>query len=467
MPPASPSAPPASLAAAWRLRWRVLRRERYGALEALLLAGVCGLAWMTGGAAAARDLGPDALRGATGLLLAGLLLALARRADALLHRAPELVLLIPAGLSARALVRLRALELVLAALAGLLPLACGLVAAGGGVCSPLLGAALVALAPTLAALAVLLARALRVAPAAGALLLAALLAAALAAGWPLQAACAGELRGALPLLVSPLPALLALELWGPLGQARALDRAARRPLRARAGATRALERAGRPLLGRPAAALLARDLTLLARGGFARGAVVLLLLPAGLLAVRAAAGDPTLEAWQLLLAGLLTSGMLASGAGWLFGVDFPRARGVSRELERVQPLRGGQVLRARLTPALLVSLALLGGVVLLLPAPPRGPAAAGVLLRGALLALAVVHDACCQGLQAEGSGDPTAGAAAYPFRSATLVIVLAAALCVHPLGILVWPLLGWPQAARPAARAWERGEVPVERRPSA
>lgn len=453
--------------AAWRLRWRVLRRGWLGALTGVVLLGLGGVFALAARALAGQGVADPPLAVGLSLGLAALVLGLAARADALLHRAPELALLLPAGLSPRELVRLRLCELWLSALAALLPPLIGLAAlraAQGRSPSLLLVPAALVLAAGLAAPALVLARAARAAPPLLLLALAAagaLLAAAPAApGAALLSAAAGELAGALPLVLGAGGGLLLLEASGPLGHARALDRAGRRAARARGGAVRALLAALRRPLGAAPAALLLRDLSLLLRGAFPRGALALLLLPLGLLPARAAAADPSLEGWQLLLAGLLVSGGLASAAAYVFGVDFPRARAPSRELERVQPLRGAAVFRSRAAPALLVSWLLLLGAAALIAGATRAPAPGELLLRGALLCAAVVHDGVGQGLAGEAAGDPAAGAAAYPLRSGALVILLAGGLLVSPLAILAWPLLGWPQEARRAARAWERAEVP-------
>lgn len=442
-----------TLVPALRLRWRVLRRTQLTPLTAFALAGLSALAALAGQALAGAP--PAAAPFALSLLPLPLLLALAARADHLLHRAPELSLLLPAGLSPRQLARLRLLELLIAALLALVPVAGCLVGMLGRAAALPIALTLLALAPTLAGAALLLARAWRAAP-----LLAPLAAPAAAVGLLILPAARGDLASLAGLVGCALLSLLLGERLGPLGQARALDRAARRPDRARGGG-RALAAALRPL-GRPAAALLARDLLVFLRGGFPRGAVALACLPLGLLAARAAASDETLGRFEVLLAGLLVSGVLATGAGYLFGVDFPRARAPERELERVQPLRASAVVTSRLVPALLLGLLLLLGTAAALSSAPR-LSLVDLLARGALLVLAVVHDAVVQGLQAEAAGDPAAGAAAFPLKSATLVVVLALGLAFHPAGILLYPLL-WAGAARSAHRAWERSEVPPLRR---
>ncbi|MCO5164956.1 MAG: hypothetical protein M9894_01125 [Planctomycetes bacterium] len=220
------------------------------------------------------------------------------------------------------------------------------------------------------------------------------------------------------------------------------------------------------LLGRAAGALAARDLVLLGRGALPRGLVVLAALP--LLAaaiVVGARGDRTLAPWLLELVALLVTGVLAAAAGFLFGVDLPRARRVQLVLERTSPLPGARVLRARAAAAVLGALpALLAAVaaVALDPDPARAELAPWVALKGLALVVCVAHDAAGYGLRGECAGDP-ALATGYPLRVAPLVAVLAVALLIHlALGVL-YLLFGWYGEAARSARRWELDEVQPER----
>ncbi len=484
----------ATLAPALALRARVLLRRHGTPLEGVLLLGTCGLAWL-GGDARAKRLAVSGVAHAgvvaplVGAALVGLVVVLAALARHLLVSARELVLLVPAGVEGATLVRLRAGELAAAAALGLLPLVALAVGASGGVAgAPLALLALALLAPAAAGVSLCVGLLLaRLAPGARVGLGAALLAGALGllvlagegqlgvrpiasralavlGGW-LVGPAAGDLAPlAAPVVVGL--GLLALGLaLGPTGLDAAVSRAAPRDPSARGRWPAALHAALRPVAGDAAAALLARDLALIARGALPRALVILAGLPVlATLVLLAARGDETLDAWLLRFAALLVAGVAACGSGFLFGVDLPRARRRGLILERTTPVHAGAVARSRALPAALHALlvvGLLSAVVATDPSAERAEEWSAVLLRGALLALLVVHDAVAHGLGSEAAADGAA-AATYPLRAAPLVLALAVSLVVSPLGALVYVLLGYVGHARAQARRWTRMPVDVE-----
>ncbi|MCA8922809.1 MAG: hypothetical protein KDD82_13425, partial [Planctomycetes bacterium] len=104
-----------------RLRLTVLRR-RYGSpLEGFVLLGLCGLAWVGGGAAAGRKLPPEWAGVAFSLGWLGLAVAFGFLGRRQLYTARELALLLPAGVSSGALVTARGVEATLFALAASAP----------------------------------------------------------------------------------------------------------------------------------------------------------------------------------------------------------------------------------------------------------------------------------------------------------------------------------------------------------
>lgn len=462
-----------------RLRGTVLRRRFASPLEAVLLAGVCGLSWV-GGQELGERLGPgdDLLpaAGATALLalLAAAAAGLARR---LLYGARELPLLLAQGLSVPQLVRLRLLELGAFAAVVVLPLAVALAGAGlarGAPASPLLLLGVLTAPPAVAAAALLLAWLATANGPLGRVALAALAAGAAAAAWLAPAAVlggpaapgavlSGLARGewsALAIGAAEAAGLLLLvDACAPLRLVRGLDAAASRDARDRPSAVWAGLGAPARLLGRRAGALARRDLAILLRGGLPRGVAILLALPAGLLVVRAVQTDPTLEPWHLELIGLFVSGILASGAGYLFGVDLPRARIGQRVLERTHAVRARDALRSRWLPAAAYGGLLAVGVALAAQGGPAAPPGALLAAEGVLLALVVTHDAAAFGLRAEADADPAA-ATAYPLRAGVLVILIAGAMtALGPLAVLAYPLLGYLGFARSAMRIWELAEV--------
>jgi hypothetical protein len=230
-------------------------------------------------------------------------------------------------------------------------------------------------------------------------------------------------------------------------------------------------------LGRTSASILQRDLAVLLRGGFLRGSLILAGLPGVLLVFRAVLTDKSLKPWQAELAALLIAGLVASAVGYVFGVDYPRARVGTLVLERTQPVRGRQALVARWAPGFLYSALLVGGLASVLALAPRSSLASQAgpfLFSGLLLALLITHDAAAFGLRVEAAG-PAADAdtAGYPLRGGTLIVVLAvvfliagkAGFVARLAAVLVYPLLGYMTYAGQAERLWERAEVDV-RHPS-
>jgi len=204
---------------------------------------------------------------------------------------------------------------------------------------------------------------------------------------------------------------------------------------------------------------------LIARGALPRALVILAGLPVlATLVLLAARGDETLDAWLLRFAALLVAGVAACGSGFLFGVDLPRSRRRGLILERTTPVHVGAVARSRALPAALHALlvvGLLSAVVASDRSAERAEEWSAVLLRGALLALLVVHDAVAHGLGSEAAADGAA-AATYPLRAAPLVLALAVSLVASPAGALVYVLLGYVGHARAQARRWTRMPVDVE-----
>ncbi|MEZ6186973.1 MAG: hypothetical protein R3F62_18440 [Planctomycetota bacterium] len=448
-----------------RLRLSILRR-RYGSpLELVVLAGLCWVAWVAGSAAAERGLPPAwASRGLSAgwLALAGALSLIQRRQ---LYTARELDLLLPSGVSARQLVALRGVEGALLALAGTaLPVACaaGYARAQGLSLGPAIAGWWLLSAPLLAALSLLGAWALAGglgARAAGVLAAAGVAALALLGPGPgpaLGSALRGELLGlGTTGGAAALLAALAL-LVVPRGAAE--RRARGRRVRGQAS----------PLLWRLAAlpsrllpasvgALVRRDLVVLARGGFPRGRLIACLLPAALLLLPVAGSDESLEGWQLSLLTLMFVGVLGTAAGFLFGVDLPRAREGWRLLERVQPLSGGAVLLSRWALAATYAMGLTAVAVAWVAqaegAPPWPRVAAGA----ALLTLATTFDAVAFGLRCEARGS-LVEATAYPLRGGVVAVGFALAAQIHPLLVGLYPLLGFAAEARRSAALWLRAE---------
>jgi hypothetical protein len=421
------------------------------------------------------------LPAATTLTFAVLGLWLGTNAGRALYGARELVLLHANGLQLRDVVLLRGVEtLLLSAVLALPMTACqaGVVVARGAEASSVsalawLGASLALTGAALCG-AWLAGRApwgpralslvgLGAAGAIAAVLSAPELAAALGAplspGSLWQAAAYGSLPTAAAIAGGGLLwTLLGLGLAG-VGYGAATDRAATRSTANRRTLWQVLALPARPL-GRAAGALLRRDLVILLRGGFRRGLILLVVLPASLLVLRAIVGDASLSlaVWQVQWAGLLVAGILASAAGYLFGLDYPRARDAQRILERSQPLRGRQVMLSRWAPALAYAVALAAAAAWIVGQAPKGPDPAWFFLAALLQALAVTHDAAAFGLGAE-SSQAVDQAAGFPFRSGILVLVISFALSWHPLGILVYPLLGYVHAGNAALRRWEAAEV--------
>lgn len=459
-----------ALRGALALRGRVLRRRFGSPLELVAVVVACAIAWRAGGrfgAEAARWLDPALLA----LVLVG-----GTAAWRLLYASRELTLLVPAGLSARELVALRGVELTLGVGAGLLPVLAFAAGAAGGGATPLVAAApLVAVGLTAAALvgAALAGRLPAWGRAAAALGGGAVLVGLLVrptAPSPLAAALLELGGGALaplgPLAGIALIGCAAALLIAPRGHEGGLTRAALRDPRHRAPVWRVLAGALGALLGRDAGALLARDLALLARGALPRGVVVVIALPVlALLVTLSARSDRTMAPWLLELVALLVTGVAAAGAGFLFGVDIPRARRVQLVLERTAPLTGATVARGRVAGAVLAGAPALIAVVVALaldPDPDRAALAPLVLGEGLLVLACVAHDAVGYGLRGECSGDP-AVASGYPIRAAPLVVTMAVGLTLHPLLGALYLLLGWHGEAARSARRWETEEVQPDR----
>ena len=465
----------ASWRAALRLRLKVLQR-RYGSpLELVLLAVTTGLALWLGRKLALRLSGEWPAAALSALLLA-VALGLVGAGERALYRRRELTLLLAAGLGPAHLVRVRLVELALVLSLLALPalaLAKGLLGATPSAAllwaaAPILGLvgsgwalsagwAWAGLPPALRSL-------LR-----GALFLA-LLAAPLARdallatlghpagpGGALLALARGELARSLPWLALLAFVPLALALAG-RGYGARLDAAAPRPSRT-AGGWRALAALTAPL-GQQAGALARRDATLILRGGFWRGALILLALPLAVALVPAIARDPETNGWQLRMAALLTIGVASAGAGFLFGVDYPFKRRAQLLLERTQPLAPRQVLRSRWAPAGLYAAGLaLAAAALVAQAerPALAREAFAVGLGGVLLALIVTHHAVTFGMHGEAEAHP-AEATGYPFHGGTVVVLFGIALALHWAAAIAYPLL-WRGFTLMALKRWERAEV--------
>lgn len=451
------------LRGALALRAQVLRRRFGSPLEAVLLLVAAAIAWR---------LGPRLLPWVDAALVALVLLG-GTAAHRLLYGSSELALLLPAGLDARALVRLRAVELGALLGATLVPVAALLAGAVGpeglvalGLLPGLAGAALLVgwtlgrLGPRGRVTALLLGLAAQVAT---------IEALRQGASGPVAAA-ARSLGGGAPapfvmLLLGGAGCLVVALLVAPLGHESGLTRAALRDPTRRRSTWRALARGLAPL-GRQSAGLLARDLTLLARGALPRGLVIIVALPvvAGLIttAVRA---DRSLTPGMLELVALLVVAIASAAAGFLFGLDLPRVRRAQLVLERASPLPGARVALARTAGAVLAGAPAVVAVVVAVArdADPTRAAIAPLLLVEAVLVLAcIAHDAVGYGLRAECTGE--AGAATgYPVRAAPLVVALGVGVAVHPVLIVLYPLLGYAGEARASARRWERDEVQPER----
>ncbi|MGE0712296.1 MAG: hypothetical protein AB7N76_32690 [Planctomycetota bacterium] len=477
------------LRAAFAIRLLVLRR-RYGSpLELVALLVSCLLAsWLGQKLQARLPAGPDAGTSAAAVAAAALsaLLALglpfcAAAGERALYRRRELTLLLANGLGPAQLVRLRARELLLVgAPLALLPLA--LASGLAGARSPLLLLAVPPLALGLAGAALAggwLWGGLGAGARRALLLGLALAALALIAAAPRQVVAAlghealpghtllelarGRLAPAALVWAALAAAAPPLGLWlAPSGYGARLDRAAPRPSRSRGAlAGRALAALLAPL-GAQAAALARRDLLLILRGGFVRGALILVALPAAAAVVPAAAADPGLTGWQLRLAALLVCGVMSAGAGFLFGVDFPLARRGQLVVERTQPLRARAVLRSRWAPAA----AYAGALVLLVSAavaaqarPALAREAPGVLGAGLLLALLVTHHAVSFGMYGEAEANP-AESGGYPFVGGTVVVLFGLGVAGHWGVAALYPLLWFGYTRRALAR-WERAEVIV------
>ncbi|MBI3723302.1 hypothetical protein HY251_05010, partial [bacterium] len=353
------------------LRARILWKRHATPFDALLVLGTLLLAALAG-----RQLHVEAeARAALALAaLAATAVLGALPAHRLLYRSKELALVLAQPVSARGLVIARLVELTLGAI-----LACALVAAvlGGSTRVHSLGAplAVLAAAPLVASVQLLLAWVARRLAGRSAGRRRALAAAALAllgtgVGWALV--FQEEARALVPVLARQalpgeafrsvlesldLVGLAALAAWSVAGAALAL---AVVPLSHQDGVDAAAAKpAGRPWLAfslfsalaaplpRASAALVRRDLTLLARGGFPRGLLVLLAVPAGLVVFQGVADDRRIESWEGELAALLTCGVFATLGSFLFSLDFPRSRAHGLALERAQPVSGRAVHLAR------------------------------------------------------------------------------------------------------------------------
>ena len=458
-----------------RLRLTILRR-RYGSpLEAVVLLGLCWLAWIGGGAAAGRNLPPAWAALAFSLGWAALAAALAFLLRRQLYAAREIELLLPAGVTARALVGVRAVEASLLALAATAP---GVSCAAGYAAALELPPALWATAlwwlaggVALAATSLLLAWAL-----AGGPLGAALGAAALGGlGWLgvaelgpgrwLGAAFAGDgVSLAVTAGAAALAAGVAL-LLVPLGAAQRRARSRKVSGRASAGLWTLAGWLTRPLPG-PVGALVRRDLIVLARGGFPRGRVIACALPLALLLLPVAGSDPTLEGWQLSLMTLMFVGVLGTAAGFLFGVDLPRARERWRQLERVQPVSGGSVLLGRWALAAAYAALLATIAVVWVARVEAAPPWPRVALGAALLTLVTSFDAVAFGLRCE-ARNSLVEATGYPLRGGVVAVGFALAAQVHPLWVGLYPLLGFAAEARRATVLWLRAECTTDHQAAA
>jgi hypothetical protein len=436
--------------AALRLRARVLARRHLNPLDALLALGTIALAWVAG-----KEIsGPPGL--VANVALALLVAASAGLAHTLLYRARELTLLLAQPISARELVFVRFVELtayalvagsVLAALVG------GMAGSGRG--APL---AALSLAPLLAATGLLVAWALRRWIGLALVLPLVALATRSSAGPGELVLGLVRLEGGWWLFGgSALAVALALVLV-PIGHGEAVNELAGRPTR-------------RPILGFPRfliplprteAALVRRDFVLLLRGGFPRGALVLLSLPLGLAVYAEAARDRTLEAWQQELAALMTLGVLATVASFLFSIDFPRVRAPKQALERALPVRGGSVLVARTFEAAVPGVALALGLAAIAASGTTDAAerSTDIAIAGSLLAIFCAHHGACYGLTTETQGPQAelAVSAGFPIASGTLVVLASFLLTIHPWTALIYPLT-YGRLSGQASRAWERAEA--------
>jgi hypothetical protein len=469
--------------AALALRWTILRRRYVSPLEVVVLLAVSGLCFAVG-KEGARIVPPPWVDAGLSVAISVWVAAQLGVARRLLYGARELALLVPSGLPPRTLVRLRLLELVALNAVACVPAMAFVVGARVGAAravSPALALAPLAFAPACGALALLggwLDRAARLVllPALALCGLSFALAPArfvavaahpLLPGGALTGLADGRAAGAgLWLGVSLAAVLLALSLVA-RGFARGLDRAGKRPV----GRHRAIEPALRALLaplGAQAGALLRRDLLLVARGGFWRGVIICACMPLALAVVPVLGGESATSPFQLQLASLLVCGVISAGAGFLFGVDFPRARRDALLLERTQPVRARAVLLSRWVPAALYGVLVAGACALLVANLDvlHGEAfthtrllrqAGPVLFSGSLLALIATHHAVTYGLRSESQLDPTE-AAAYPLNGGVVVVLFAFALALRPWTALAYPLL-WFTFTRRALRRWETAEV--------
>jgi hypothetical protein len=399
-----------------------------------------------------------------------------RLGEGLLYRRRELVLLFVAGLGPKDLVRLRAVEMSVVATLLSLPLLSAVAGLGSQRPSPLLWAAAPVLGLSLGGwalvsgwawaglsvgvrrLVVLALGVLVVLGVANLRVVGPWLGQAFTPGAALLALGRGELATAWPWGVGAIVLGVAGVSLAGLRYGERLDRAAPRPSRATGGG-RLLGVLLRPL-GQQCAALARRDILLIARGGFLRGALILLFLPASLVVVPLAAEDPQLTGWQLRLAALLVTGIVAAGAGFLFGVDFPFTRRQQLLLERTQPLEARAVLRSRWVLAAGYAAALafaISGLVALQERPVLAREAPGVLLAGLLLVAIVTHHAIAFGMHGEAEAHP-AEATGYPFTGGTVVVLFGLGLTAHWSLAVLYPLM-WGGFTGRAMRRWEQSEV--------
>lgn len=459
----------------------MLRRRFVSPLEATILLVVTGLAYLVGRQLGARLTDEVLLSSGLSALLVGATLAGSRVAHSLLYGARELALLIPNGVAPRTLVRVRMLECIAFGTLALFPVV-GFVAGAtlgqGRLLSPLVAAAAPLYGAGLAGVSLLgawvFAQLPRRVPGAGVVLLGigvaiagftvpALLKTALShtasPGGALVALAGGHALGLVAPLACGLAALFAVDLVVARGYSRGIDRASERKVATVGGLWAILRVALRPL-GQQAAALLTRDLALIARGGFPRGVVILSALPLSLIVVRLAATDSATRDWHLQFVGLLLAGVLGSAAGFLFGVDFPRARRGCLLLERSQPVRARAVLLSRWLPAIVYGGALVLVIAGIVASADRASLARqwGACLGKGLLAVVITsHHAVVYGMRSEAQLDP-AEAAAYPLNGGVVVVLFALLLLWSPLGALAYPLV-WFGFAKAAMTRWEIAEI--------
>jgi hypothetical protein len=469
----------------WRatlaLRWRVLRRRFVSPLEATILLVVTGLAYLVGRQLGARL--PEQVLLSSGLsaILVGATLAGSRIAHTLLYGARELALLIPNGVAPRTLVRVRVLECMTFGTLALLPVlgfVSGAALGQGQLLSPLVLAAAPIFGCALAGLSLLgawvFAQLPRRVPTVGVVLLgvgaavASLVVPALvkatlshvaSPGGALVALAGGDAIGLAAPLTCGVLALFAVDVLVARGYSRGIDRASQRKVGTVGGLWPMLRTTLRPL-GQQAAALLTRDLALIARGGFPRGVVILSALPLSLVVVRLAATDSATRDWHLQFVGLLLAGVLGSAAGFLFGVDFPRARRGCLLLERSQPVRARAVLLSRWVPAILYGGALVLVIAGIVASADRASLArqwVACLGKGLLAVVITSHHAVVYGMRSEAQLDP-AEAAAYPLNGGVVVVLFALLLLWSPLGALAYPLV-WFGFAKAAMTRWEIAEI--------